>query len=1227
MSVKDFLGNAKKNLGKARRTGHGSNSEANHGWVDNKPYSGYWSNGVFEGYDESLWKYWSMPLDVKTNWAQDPQEILESQDFFNEITRELGKMLDNQTERTRNDMRRKFHIVMSMDLYSGIPVYPGCTPAHRSYLERASNEITKGQWFGYMGLQLNPSSLLYDTHSLRSKVAKYLEFMTDNDAMQYELYREDFEIVNNIMDRARFRPLDFLGEDPITRLPGQRDFEQLTAWYGISDLRYNMERNLETTRFSEFVHGKSVLLPKSWDPNSERATEVTFSAIRPKVDAGMFMSDPQSNFAQFMTKPLRPNANVVSISIRGEIRSGRVADNMLEQKVESRNRKNNKNRGKRVDQPYDVKTLGDINKIDTARNLVGGSNGAPMLDNVEIVVGQIVTDGENKLNGLLREHGLEAVTLVNRQAEAILNTLPTWPNQIHRIRAGNATRSIMTNQMLPGVLGFSGLFRSTRPAEPYGIFLGHDDSNTEFREIYTSVEAAKKNNNVPGFLVTGRPGSGKALPLDEPIPTPNGWTTMGNLAVGDEVYGSDGLTYPVSFKTRVMENHDVYSIKMVRNGDLKKIRADAEHQWIVAIDRQETVEVLNRWRSVAATALRDAAKAYANDSSRMSVGALKSAVVGVLDDALDSSLERLDFYPEEIPDLLSFMEVQSTDGQGNFYPARRSFLELADRIEGNRVINVNGVKSHRLLTTEIRNRLRHGIKVLIPSALDPISRKPVGDHSIVSVDAIDSVPVQCITVESPNHSYIVGDGVVTSNTQTMLQIVEQAHYQGYSVFFMNPKKEATLQPVFDHLGGATVSMSDRFLMDNPGCLDPVFFMDALVPNDGATNVRKRKLEMRIKVANIISDAIFTGLKWKYNRENMAEMQARMAGIRAQINANAANFGNTCSSHIIFGNSSTGTLPVEDKDVIEYVRQNIQHSAFWKAFIADTGDAGSVLQKQMMQNRAVLMEWDGSLRLPGPSDVPADYGAEQIESLLSVQLAFIYASNILGEGRSGGVLAADESWVFKSSEEIKSILNAGFREWRQLNIMMLMGTQNISDWMGRGGIDSGDMSSFFSRILIMAINEQSDHELELFFKLSKLPDNPYYRNYIINAGVDPARKQIVPHGYYIDNITKYRGPMIMGPYPSLELGLGRTDAEGEAIRKAMDSGVAGLQEQHGAVVKGALADIVDIHEKLSSEGYDASTEGLFGRREENLYKENPDEIPAGSIPEPIRQTQGDGFDAL
>src|SRR3954471_24778216 len=82
----------------------------------------------------------------------------------------------------------------------------------------------------------------------------------------------------------------------------------------------------------------------------------------------------------------------------------------------------------------------------------------------------------------------------------------------------------------------------------------------------------------PGQMVTvaGRPGTGKALALDTPIPTPTGWTTMGNLAPGDEVFDDDGRPCRVTFATPVMLDHPCYEVTF---DDGSKIVADADHQW------------------------------------------------------------------------------------------------------------------------------------------------------------------------------------------------------------------------------------------------------------------------------------------------------------------------------------------------------------------------------------------------------------------------------------------------------------------------------------------------------------------------------------------------------------------------------------------------------------------------------------------------------------------------
>jgi replicative DNA helicase len=78
------------------------------------------------------------------------------------------------------------------------------------------------------------------------------------------------------------------------------------------------------------------------------------------------------------------------------------------------------------------------------------------------------------------------------------------------------------------------------------------------------------------IIVGGRPGTGKALALDTPIPTPTGWTTMGELRVGDEVLDDQGRPCRVTFATPVMHGRPCYEVTF---DDGSTIVADGEHQW------------------------------------------------------------------------------------------------------------------------------------------------------------------------------------------------------------------------------------------------------------------------------------------------------------------------------------------------------------------------------------------------------------------------------------------------------------------------------------------------------------------------------------------------------------------------------------------------------------------------------------------------------------------------
>ncbi len=72
--------------------------------------------------------------------------------------------------------------------------------------------------------------------------------------------------------------------------------------------------------------------------------------------------------------------------------------------------------------------------------------------------------------------------------------------------------------------------------------------------------------------------NGKALAVDTPIITPQGWRTMGDLREGDQVFSPDGTTSRITYTSEVFTGHRCYKVTLA---DGRSIVADADHLWTV----------------------------------------------------------------------------------------------------------------------------------------------------------------------------------------------------------------------------------------------------------------------------------------------------------------------------------------------------------------------------------------------------------------------------------------------------------------------------------------------------------------------------------------------------------------------------------------------------------------------------------------------------------------------
>src|SRR5690606_40639875 len=75
----------------------------------------------------------------------------------------------------------------------------------------------------------------------------------------------------------------------------------------------------------------------------------------------------------------------------------------------------------------------------------------------------------------------------------------------------------------------------------YGVPTGFQD----FDDLTNGLHSGQM------IIVAARPAMGKALALDTPLATPSGWTTMGEVEVGDELYDAQGRVTRVVAATEV----------------------------------------------------------------------------------------------------------------------------------------------------------------------------------------------------------------------------------------------------------------------------------------------------------------------------------------------------------------------------------------------------------------------------------------------------------------------------------------------------------------------------------------------------------------------------------------------------------------------------------------------------------------------------------------------------
>ena len=301
----------------------------------------------------------------------------------------------------------------------------------------------------------------------------------------------------------------------------------------------------------------------SWPDVGVPATALTFASVS---DFDLPFTDPAASAAMWACS--LAVQGTAAVSVRGAVEPATATRSEL--------RRNRKRYAEDIAERFKA---GKMNKYEQDEHLANlqaveelyATGGSPTLIDTSIVVafdGQ-VADIEQLSRAV---PGVELELLAKRQPNAwseMLMTSSTRANpNLHDVPIQTIAHA-----------GFQSLARvGDDPLTGTGTaLLGFTENDRQ--PAWLGADAASLKDAYPLFIGAGGTGSGKLAPLSTPIPTPSGYTTMGELVEGDWVLGRDGRPCRVQHVWPINDTPDLFR---VRFSDGQSVVCDRDHQWLVS---------------------------------------------------------------------------------------------------------------------------------------------------------------------------------------------------------------------------------------------------------------------------------------------------------------------------------------------------------------------------------------------------------------------------------------------------------------------------------------------------------------------------------------------------------------------------------------------------------------------------------------------------------------------
>lgn len=572
-------------------------------------------------------------------------------------------------------------------------------------------------------------------------------------------------------------------------------------------------------------------------------------------------------------------------------------------------------------------------------------------------------------------------------------------------------------------VAYAGLPSLSRVGDQFGALAGFTELDRQ--PVWVSGAPQTIGDQLPIMQVAAATGSGKLLTLDTVLPTPTGHTTMGEVQVGDRLLWRGGLPCTVTSVSPVNPSPKLLRITL---HDRQTIDACEQHQWVV-LPPEPWGRVPGCWSQVARTLW------LMHSAYPERVPVTSDLVAAFLKQVLPEATMTLWTLPAAVASVMALIGVRPDQGREVIAGLARRADWLADHgrlfASGETVVTTGEIAATQTAAVDApvltgRWRIRAAADAAtgalaqlsmaaLPRPLDAgvsgwVCASPEAaaqrvrqyrdaglvvwqdgvrvliDHDhprefvIESLTPIPSRPGRCVTVDSPDSTYLCADRVPTHNTQLLLWLAHQWHLLGHPQFLLDPKKTSDHSAFVERFHGQVASLSD--LEDSDGALDPLRFA-------GATSTG----------ASLAAEMLQNVNPW-----------GSQEGLRFEADlANAIRYG------ISRGAVATGqALAVAERDG---VIQDAILAPVWKfadsypMFAAAFGRGSSESTISLRDGMTLFMVGDSQFEVPTLSQVGQDLrlatGLVRV-SANAIRMLIRAATTVLAN--RSGIIHVDEAWM-------------------------------------------------------------------------------------------------------------------------------------------------------------------------------------------------------------------------